>query len=95
MAQPGSGIILFGDKTGLAYASAFDRINVRRLFLTVEDSIERAAKDQLFEFNDVITRSNFVNIVEPFLRDVKSKSCLLYTSPSPRDRTRSRMPSSA
>ena len=73
VAQPGSGIILFGDKTGLAYASAFDRINVRRLFLTVEDSIERAAKDQLFEFNDVITRSNFVNIVEPFLRDVKSK----------------------
>ena len=57
----------------LSYASAFDRINVRRLFLTVEDSIERAAKDQLFEFNDVITRSNFVNIVEPFLRDVKSK----------------------
>jgi len=73
VAQPGSGIILFGDKTGLAYASAFDRINVRRLFLTIEDSIERAAKDQLFEFNDVITRSNFVNIVEPFLRDVKAK----------------------
>ena len=73
VAQPGSGIILFGDKTGLAFASAFDRINVRRLFLTIEDSIERAAKDQLFEFNDVITRSNFVNIVEPFLRDVKAK----------------------
>jgi len=73
VAQAGSGIILFGDKTGLAQASAFDRINVRRLFLTIEDSIERAAKDQLFEFNDVITRSNFVNIVEPFLRDVKAK----------------------
>ena len=73
VAQPGSGIILFGDKTGLSFASAFDRINVRRLFLTIEDSIERAAKDQLFEFNDVITRSNFVNIVEPFLRDVKAK----------------------
>ena len=73
VAQPGSGILLFGDKTGLAFASAFDRINVRRLFLTIESSIERAAKDQLFEFNDVITRSNFVNIVEPFLRDVKAK----------------------
>ena len=73
VAQPGSGILLFGDKTGLSFASAFDRINVRRLFLTIEDSIERAAKDQLFEFNDVITRSNFVNIVEPFLRDVKAK----------------------
>ena len=73
VALPGSGIQLFGDKTALSFASAFDRINVRRLFLTIEDSIERAAKDQLFEFNDVITRSNFVNIVEPFLRDVKAK----------------------
>ena len=71
--SPGAGIILFGDKTGLAVASAFDRINVRRLFLTVEDTISRAAKAQLFEFNDVITRANFVNIVEPYLRDVKSK----------------------
>jgi hypothetical protein len=71
--SPGAGIILFGDKTGLSVASAFDRINVRRLFLTVEDTISRAAKAQLFEFNDVITRSNFVNIVEPYLRDVKSK----------------------
>lgn len=71
--SPGAGIILFGDKTGLASASAFDRINVRRLFLTVEDTISRAAKAQLFEFNDVITRANFVNIVEPYLRDVKSK----------------------
>ena len=73
VAQPGSGIILFGDKTGFGVSSAFDRINVRRLFLAIESSIERAAKDQLFEFNDVITRSNFVNIVEPFLRDVKAK----------------------
>ena len=73
IASPGAGIILFGDKTALSYASAFDRINVRRLFLTIEDSIERAARAQLFEFNDVITRSNFVNVVEPFLRDVKAK----------------------
>ena len=71
--SPGAGIILFGDKTALSYTSAFDRINVRRLFLTIESSIERAARAQLFEFNDVITRSNFVNIVEPYLRDVKSK----------------------
>jgi hypothetical protein len=71
--SPGAGIILFGDKTGLSVSSAFDRINVRRLFLTVEDTISRAARAQLFEFNDVITRTNFVNIVEPYLRDVKSK----------------------
>tara|TARA_R100000008_G_C3582533_1_gene169611 strand:- start:19 stop:2451 length:2433 start_codon:yes stop_codon:yes gene_type:complete len=71
--SPGAGIVLFGDKTGLGYASAFDRINVRRLFLTIEQTIERSARAQLFEFNDVITRSNFVNIVEPYLRDVKSK----------------------
>lgn len=71
--SPGAGIILFGDKTALSYASAFDRINVRRLFLTLEDTIERAARSQLFEFNDTITRSNFLNIVEPYLRDVKAK----------------------
>ena len=71
--SPGAGIILFGDKTALSYGSAFDRINVRRLFLTIEGTIERAARSQLFEFNDVITRSNFINIVEPYLRDVKSK----------------------
>jgi hypothetical protein len=71
--SPGAGIILFGDKTALSYSSAFDRINVRRLFLTLEETIERAARAQLFEFNDVITRSNFVNIVEPYLRDVKAK----------------------
>jgi len=73
ISSPGAGIILFGDKTALSYASAFDRINVRRLFLTIEDAIESAARAQLFEFNDVITRSNFLNIVEPYLRDVKSK----------------------
>jgi hypothetical protein len=71
--SPGAGIILFGDKTALSYTSAFDRINVRRLFLTIEASIERAARAQLFEFNDTITRANFINIVEPYLRDVKSK----------------------
>ncbi len=69
----GSGILLFGDKTGLGKASAFDRINVRRLFIYVEQAISQAAKDVLFEFNDEITRTNFVNIVEPFLRDVRAK----------------------
>lgn len=71
--SPGSGIILFGDRTGLSRASAFDRINVRRLFLTIERTIETAARAQLFEFNDVITRTNFLNIIEPYLRDVKAK----------------------
>ena len=71
--QPGSGIILFGDKTALSFASAFDRINVRRLFLTVEKSLESVANAQLFEFNDQITRANFTNVVEPFLRDVQAK----------------------
>ena len=71
--QPGTGVLLFGDKTGLAYASAFDRINVRRLFLTVEKALENVAQAQLFEFNDQITRSNFINIVEPYLRDVQAK----------------------
>ena len=71
--SPGAGIILFGDKTGYGKASAFDRINVRRLFIYLEEAITAAAKDQLFEFNDEITRTNFVNIVEPFLRDVQSK----------------------
>ena len=71
--SPGAGIILFGDKTGFGKASAFDRINVRRLFLFIENAISNAAKDQLFEFNDEITRTNFVNVVEPFLRDVQAK----------------------
>jgi hypothetical protein len=71
--SPGAGIILFGDKTGLARTSAFDRINVRRLFIYLEDAISRSAKDVLFEFNDEITRTNFVNTIEPFLRDVQAK----------------------
>jgi len=71
--SPGSGIILFGDRTGLAKASSFDRINVRRLFIYIENAISAAAKDQLFEFNDNTTRSTFVNIVEPFLRDIQAK----------------------
>jgi len=71
--SPGSGIILFGDKTGLAKASAFDRINVRRLFIYLEQAISAAAKDVMFEFNDSLTRSSFVNAVEPFLRDVQAK----------------------
>ena len=71
--SPGAGIILFGDKTGLGRTSAFDRINVRRLFIYLEDAISRAAKDVLFEFNDEITRTNFVNTIEPFLRDVQAK----------------------
>jgi len=71
--QPGTGILLFGDKTGQSFASAFDRINVRRLFLTVEKALEGVAQAQLFELNDEITRSNFVNVVEPFLRDVQAK----------------------
>ena len=70
---PGIGTILFGDKTALGFASAFDRINVRRLFLTIEQALERAAQAQLFELNDDITRANFRNIVEPFLRDVQAK----------------------
>ena len=73
ISQRGSGIVLFGDKTALAYSSAFDRINVRRLFLTVEQALEGAANSQLFELNDDNTRANFVNIVEPYLRDVQAK----------------------
>ena len=75
--QSGVGILLFGDKTGLNFASAFDRINVRRLFLTVEKALEAVANAQLFEFNDEITRSNFTNVVEPFLRDVQAKRGLV------------------
>jgi hypothetical protein len=71
--SPGGGIILFGDKTGLGVASAFDRINVRRLFITIEDAIERASRAFLFEFNDALTRANFINVVEPYLRDVQAK----------------------
>ena len=71
--QPGIGILLFGDKTALGYASAFDRINVRRLFLTIEQALQKAAEAQLFELNDELTRANFKNIVEPYLRDVEAK----------------------
>ena len=71
--QPGLGTLLYGDKTALGYASAFDRINVRRLFLTVEQSLQKAAEAQLFELNDEITRANFRNIVEPYLRDIQAK----------------------
>ena len=71
--QKGLGTLLFGDKTALGYASAFDRINVRRLFLTVEQALQKAAEAQLFELNDELTRANFVNIVNPYLRDVQAK----------------------
>ena len=71
--QPGIGTLLFGDKTGLGYASAFDRINVRRLFLTIEQALQKAAEAQLFELNDELTRANFRNIVEPYLRDIEAK----------------------
>jgi phage tail sheath protein FI len=69
----GRGILLFGDKTKLSRPSAFDRINVRRLFLALEKSIGEAARNFLFEFNDEFTRAEFVAIVEPLLREVQSK----------------------
>jgi phage tail sheath protein FI len=70
---PGQGTLLFGDKTLLNRPSAFDRINVRRLFIALEKAISTAAKSQLFEFNDEFTRAQFRNLVEPFLRDVKGR----------------------
>jgi hypothetical protein len=70
---PGQGTILFGDKTGLTTPSAFDRINVRRLFILLEKAIATASKFQLFEFNDEFTRANFRNIVEPFLREIQGR----------------------
>ena len=70
---PGEGTVLFGDKTMLAKPSAFDRINVRRLFIVLEKAISRAARFSLFEFNDQFTRAQFVAIVEPFLRDVQGR----------------------
>jgi len=70
---PGQGIVMFGDKTLLAKPSAFDRINVRRLFIVLEKAIATAAKFTLFEFNDEFTRASFVNLVTPFLRDVKGR----------------------
>ena len=73
VAFPGQGTVLFGDKTLLAKPSAFDRINVRRLFIVLEKAIATAAKYQLFEFNDGFTRAQFKNLVEPFLRDVQGR----------------------
>jgi len=70
---PGQGVVLFGDKTAQGFASAFDRINVRRLFLVIERVIGTAAKTQLFEQNDEAQRSLFLNIVEPYLRDVQGR----------------------
>ena len=70
---PGDGTVLFGDKTLLAKPSAFDRINVRRLFIVLEKAISRAARFSLFEFNDEFTRAQFVALVEPFLRDVRGR----------------------
>ncbi len=70
---PGQGVVLFGDKTALSKPSAFDRINVRRLFLVLEKAIATASKFQLFEFNDEFTRASFRNLVEPFLRDVQGR----------------------
>jgi hypothetical protein len=71
--QPGLGTVLFGDKTCTQKPSAFDRINVRRLFIVLEKAIATAAKFQLFEFNDGFTRAQFVSLVEPFLRDVQGR----------------------
>jgi phage tail sheath protein FI len=73
VAFPGEGTVLFGDKTLLSKPSAFDRINVRRLFIVLEKAISRAAKASLFEFNDEFTRAQFVNLVEPFLRLVQGR----------------------
>ena len=70
---PGRGILLFGDKTFLNRPSAFDRINVRRLFLVVERAIAQAARNVMFEFNDEFTRAEFTNIVEPFLREIQGR----------------------
>ena len=70
---PGEGTILYGDKTFLTKPSAFDRINVRRLFIVLEKAVARAARSSLFEFNDDFTRAQFVNLVEPFLRDVQGR----------------------
>ena len=70
---PGQGTVLFGDKTGLSAPSAFDRVNVRRLFIVLEKAISTASKVQLFEFNDEFTRAGFRNMVEPFLREVQGR----------------------
>jgi hypothetical protein len=70
---PGQGVLLYGDKTLLNRPSAFDRINVRRLFIVLEKAISRYAKSNLFEFNDEFTRSSFTNVVEPYLRDIQAR----------------------
>ena len=70
---PGEGTILYGDKTLLSRPSAFDRINVRRLFIVLEKTIARASRSSLFEFNDEFTRAQFVNLVEPYLRDIQGR----------------------
>jgi phage tail sheath protein FI len=70
---PGEGTVLFGDKTMQGRPSAFDRINVRRLFIVLEKAISRAARSSLFEFNDEFTRAQFVALIEPFLRDVQGR----------------------
>jgi phage tail sheath protein FI len=70
---PGQGILLYGDKTHLSRPSAFDRVNVRRLFLTLERAIATAAQNVLFEFNDEFTRAEFTNIIEPVLRNVQGR----------------------
>ena len=74
---PGQGTLLYGDKTALTTPCAFDRINVRRLFIVLEKAIATAAKAQLFEFNDAFTRAQFRSAVEPFLRDVKNRRGLV------------------
>lgn len=73
VSAPGHGIVLFGDKTMLTAPSAFDRINVRRLFIVLEKAISTASKFMLFEFNDDFTRAQFRNMVEPFLRDIQGR----------------------
>jgi hypothetical protein len=70
---PGQGTLLYGDKTKLSRPSAFDRINVRRLFLVIERAVVEASKNVLFEFNDEFTRAEFVNIIEPYLRDIQGR----------------------
>ena len=73
VAFPGEGTMLYGDKTGLARNSAFNRINVRRLFLTIEEAVKVASRSVLFEFNDEFTRDNFKAMVNPYLRDVQAR----------------------
>jgi phage tail sheath protein FI len=71
--QPGEGTLLFGDKTLIGDSSAFDRINVRRLFIVLEKAIAMASRSTLFEFNDAFTRAQFKNMIEPYLRDVQGR----------------------